>query len=364
MESKDKLIERLQELKDEYAKTKDNKATNKYVGKLRAKIASVKKDIILAGKRKHEKGFFVKKMGDATVVLMGFPSTGKSSLLNDLTKANSKTADYAFTTIGIVPGTMNFRDAHIQILDMPGIITDAHLGAGNGLSVIAQMRVADLVAFVVDVNQPSQLEYLIQELNSLHVYIKKKPSVVIVENKSNGINLINKSSLRPEEIKEIFNSFGIYNADVRIYDEMTDDELIGYVSNSSVYLNAIVVINKIDLNKDYAKISNFISTTYRLPTIAISALNSTNLNQLRDMLYSNLDIIRVYIKPRLSDDISPITIRKGSTAYDVAKILHSEFADEIKYAYITGKSVKYLNQRVSVRHMLKDGDIITFVKIK
>ncbi|ASI13367.1 ribosome-binding GTPase Rbg [Candidatus Mancarchaeum acidiphilum] len=364
METKDKLEEKLEELKDEYAKVKDNKATNKYVGKLRAKIASIKKDIVIASRRRHEKGFFVKKTGDATIVLMGFPSTGKSSLLNDLTKSNSKTAEYAFTTIGIVPGTLNYRDAHLQILDMPGIINDAHLGAGNGLSVIAQMHVADLVAFVVDAQQPSQLKYLINELNALHIYIKEKPEIIIIENKSNGLSIINKSSLRLDHIKEIFNGFGIYNADVRIYSELSEDELIGYVSHSSTYLKAIVVLNKIDLVKDYEKVAKEIKSQYPMKVVTVSALNRIGMDNLKWELYSALDLIRIYIKPRMSDEKSPITLDKGSTAYDVAKMLHSEFADEIKYAYITGPSVKYPNQRVSIKHRLEDGDIVTFVKEK
>ena len=364
METKDKLETRLEELKEEYAKVKDNKATNKYVGKLRAKIASVKKDIVIASRRRHEKGFFVKKTGDSTIVLMGFPSTGKSSILNDLTKANSKTAEYAFTTIGIVPGTMNYRDAHIQILDMPGIINDAHLGAGNGLSVIAQMRIADLVAFVIDVKQVNQIEFLMKELNSLHIYIKKKPDIVVIENKSNGINLINKSKLRNEEVKEIFNGFGIYNADVRIYDDLSDDELIGYVSRSSVYLNAIIVLNTIDLVKDYKKELDYLKSNFSLKVIPVSALNSINMEELKSTMYNALGIIRIYIKPRLSDEKSPMTLKKGATAFSVAKILHSEFANEIKYAYITGPSVKYPNQRVGIMHVLKDGDIITFIKDK
>ncbi|MCL5115512.1 MAG: 50S ribosome-binding GTPase, partial [Candidatus Marsarchaeota archaeon] len=141
----EKLDSRLEELNEEYSKTKYNKATNLHLGILRAKIAKVKREIVTAKKRRHGKGFFVKKTGDATVALAGFPSTGKSSLINVMSNTKSKTAQYAFTTLTIVPGVMLYRDAHIQIFDMPGIIEGAHLGVGGGREVISAMRTADQI---------------------------------------------------------------------------------------------------------------------------------------------------------------------------------------------------------------------------
>ena len=180
MAEKSPLENKLEELSTEYSKTKYNKATNKHLGILRKKISGIKKEITEAGRGQKGKGFFVKKAGDSTVALMGFPSAGKSSIINVLTSAKSKTARYEFTTTTVVPGIMFYNEARIQVFDMPGLIENAHLGAGGGRSVIAAMRVADLIVFVIDIDRTAHLQILLDELKALSVIINKpKPKIFI-----------------------------------------------------------------------------------------------------------------------------------------------------------------------------------------
>jgi small GTP-binding protein len=64
-------------------------------------------------------------------------NAGKSSLMSGLTGTTSIAADYEFTTLTTVPGTMEVHGAPIQILDLPGIIEGAKDGKGRGRQVIA-----------------------------------------------------------------------------------------------------------------------------------------------------------------------------------------------------------------------------------
>lgn len=360
------LDKRLEELQNEYSKTKYNKATNKHLGILRKKIAEVKKEIIEAGKGSKGAGFFIKKTGDATIALLGFPSAGKSSLINVLANTKSKTARYAFTTTSIIPGTMFYNDAHIQVFDMPGIIENAHLGVGGGRSVIAAARITDLIVFVIDIETISQLGTLISELKALNINLnKKRPNITVTELRTNGglIIEINRSGLSNGELAMVFQSFGIHNAKIRVGEQLSIDELISFVSGRAYYLKVIVALNKIDLNQNYEKVAGELQERHEIEVIPISASNETNIEKLKEEIYKNLGIMTVYLKPKdESERTMPLVMKSNATVGDAASKLHTEILDQLKCAYISGPSAKFKRQRVGAAHILRHGDTITFIK--
>lgn len=124
-------------------------------------------------------GFEVAKSGDARVVLIGYPSVGKSSLLGKITTTKSEIAHYAFTTLTSVPGVLKYQGAEIQIVDLPGIIYGASQGKGRGRQVVATARTADLVLMVLDATKSEhQRASLEKELENVGIRLnKEKPNI-------------------------------------------------------------------------------------------------------------------------------------------------------------------------------------------
>ena len=87
----------------------------------------------------------------ADVGLVGLPNAGKSSLLGRLTRAAPKVADYPFTTISPVLGTIEGEDRQAVVADIPGLIEGAAEGAGLGHEFLAHVERCAMLIHVVDV---------------------------------------------------------------------------------------------------------------------------------------------------------------------------------------------------------------------
>ena len=139
--------------------------------------------------KKGEKGegFEVLKSGDARVAMIGFPSVGKSTLLSSITKTESEQASYEFTTLTCIPGVIEYKNANIQLLDLPGIIEGAAQGKGRGRQVIAVARTADLIFMVLDATkQDIHKDLLERELESVGIRLNQKPPNIYFKAKTGG----------------------------------------------------------------------------------------------------------------------------------------------------------------------------------
>ena len=182
------IPEKIKAIQDEMARTQINKATEHHIGLLKAKIAKLKREQEFTAKKESGKkdGFNVRRTGDATVVFIGLPSVGKSTLLNRLTGSHSAIGAFQFTTLTVVPGVMKHRGAVIQLLDLPGIIKGASSGKGLGKRVLSVARNADLVLLILDVFNPYHEKVLITELDNIGIRLNQKPPNIVIEKSSSG----------------------------------------------------------------------------------------------------------------------------------------------------------------------------------
>ena len=210
------IPEKIKAIQDEIGRTQLNKATEHHIGLLKAKIAKLKREqeaIQIKKSSKKSDGFDVRRSGDATVVFIGLPSVGKSTLLNALTGSKSSVGAFQFTTVTVVPGILDYRGAKIQMLDLPGIIKGASSGKGLGKRILSVARSADIVLLVLDVFQPYHENVLINELSNIGIRL----------NPNTDAKTINQISTGKKEDK-----FGLT--------EKTFIELVKYAKNSK-YVN-------------------------------------------------------------------------------------------------------------------------------
>lgn len=357
------IEEEIRAIQEEIDKTQKNKATEHHLGRLKAKMARLKDEMIkkaIASKGGGDGGYSVKKSGDATVTLVGFPSVGKSTLINKLTDAHSEVGAYEFTTLDVIPGIMEYKQAKIQILDLPGLVKGASAGRGRGREVISVIRGCDLILMIIDVFNYQHIKVLEDELYDAGIRINQRPpDVTITKLVKGGITITSTVdlSIDDETIKTVLSEYKIHNALVNIREDITVDQLIDVIRGNRVYIPSIMVINKIDLvDREHIK-------QFPRDAVKISADRELNLDTLRDKIYDTLGFINIYLKPQgeAADMDEPLIMRGGCTVGDVCDRLHKDFRRKFRYAKVWGDSAKHAGQRVGIDHILSDGDILTII---
>lgn len=362
------IDEEIEEVKEEIRETPYNKSTEKHIGRLKAKLAKLKEKKRKKSEKKGSgKGYGIEKSGDATIALVGFPSVGKSTLLNALTGKDSEIASYEFTTLKVIPGTLKYKGANLQILDVPGVISGASEGKGRGREVISVLRNADLLLILVEPFELEQYKQVKDEIFEAGVRLNEEPpNVDIRRRESGGLDISSTVDLEmgEEEIRSILRENGIVNADVLIREKLDDDRLIDAIMDNREYIPGIVLVNKIDLvdEDQLEKIDKYVEESIEEDVLYISAKEG-DLDTLKERIFERLDFIRVYLKPRGEeiDRDEPMIMRRGATVGDLCMEIHRDLKDKFRYARIWGESAKYPNQRVGRDHTLQDEDIVSIV---
>ncbi len=134
----------------------------------------------------------------ADVGLIGLPNAGKSSLLGRLTRAAPKVADYPFTTLSPVLGTIESDDRQAIVADIPGLIEGAAEGAGLGHEFLAHVERCAMLVHLVELDplegEPeANYDAVRAELSSYGGGLDRLPELIL---------LSKRDLLPPEEVEE------------------------------------------------------------------------------------------------------------------------------------------------------------------
>jgi ribosome-interacting GTPase 1 len=314
-------------------------------------------------KRGSRVSFFIEKEGDIQVVVAGPPNTGKSLLVNKLTGARTTVADYPFSTTYPVPGMLRYNDVYFQLIDTPPLTRGVYLR-----KVVGLVRNADGVLLVLDATRDfiSDLREVLDLLRVEGVLLVKPRGRVVLDVYRTGKEGIRVTLMgrildgTMEDVRKILEGYRIFNAHVKIYGEVTLDDVEQSIFESTVYKPLVVFINKIDAVKvDDLGVRELEKILPGSPIVTGSALTGYGLNNIPPSLYSALEIIRIYTKaPNAPPSEKPLVLRKYATVRDVARSIHRDLLENFQYARVWGSSVNYPGERVGLDHVLSDGDIV------
>ena len=119
----------------------------------------------------------------ADAALLGFPNAGKSSLLRRISNATPKVADYPFTTLAPVLGTVDAPDGRqLTVADVPGLLEGASEGVGLGDEFLAHLERARLFLHVIEAHEDVEERFraIDRELAAYGAGLAERPQIVVL----------------------------------------------------------------------------------------------------------------------------------------------------------------------------------------
>ena len=275
----------------------------------------------------------IRPEGAAQVALIGPANAGKSTLHARLTGSQAEVAPYPYTTKTPLPGMLPFRDVHFQLVDLPPVSADFMESW-----YVNALRPADAAMLVVDLSDPECVDHVVairDRLDEKKVTLDEQWATAAVGDESSAAAYGVGSEQGEESVDDVPDPFRIS-------------------------LPTLLVANKSDLDPDPDEVRVLEELLgIRFPAVAVSAETGAGLDGIGPRLFDGLGIVRVYTKipGRPADTKRPYTVRRGDTVLDVARLVHKEIAESLRFARVWG-SGQFDGQQVGADHPVADGDVV------
>ena len=363
--------EKVEKLEEFLSLVPKHKGTEKLRGQVRRQISTLQKELEEKRRRRAGRGgpkFFLEKEGAAQIIILGPTKVGRSSLLTSVTNAKTEVSDYPYTTREPVPGMLQFEDLAFQLVEAPALVDGAAEGGLGGLQTLGLARNADGLVLMVDLSEDAsqQLTMILDELEEARILTQKPRGRIEIERKhvGAGLRIIVLGRLLNCNIRDVENlikGYRILDGVVKIFGEVTLDDVEDAIFERTVYRPAIVVANKRDTPEAEKALQRLKQTAGdKLPIVLVSCQTRTGLEKLGTEIFGALEIIRVYTKePKDKEPSSnPFILKRGSTVADLAKQIHSDFIERFAYARVWAKRLAFSPQKVGPSFILADKDVV------
>ncbi|KAH8054697.1 GTP binding protein [Aureococcus anophagefferens] len=341
--------DKIKELEAEYARTQKNKATETHLGLIKAKLAKLRRELETQGGKGGGgggEGFDVKKVGDTRVGLVGF-LRGQVHAADDAHGHQVRGRGARVHDATAIPGTMKYRGARIQVLDLPGIIEGAATGKGRG-------------------RQPVTHKFLIErELHNFGIRLNEEPPRVTIRKKDNGGVEFQwlcpqTQGMNTEVATRIMKEYRIMCASVTVREDISMDQFIDACDGKRTYIPCLYVMNKID-----SITIEELDIIDELPNyVPISSRDNWNIDDLMENIWQQCNMMRVYTKPKgqVPDYDEPVVLHASNPTVEPCNRIHKAIMPLFKYAWVWGSSVRHQPQKVGKDHVLADEDVIQVIK--
>ncbi len=359
------IEEKIRAMEEFLSAVPKHKGTEKLVKQVKRRLAELRRESEeRKAKERAIRGssssrLYLSKDGDAQIVVVGPPLSGKSALMKCLTNANIEPDETPYSVVEPVPGMFVEEGVYFQLVRSPSLVLE-NFSSSLNIATLSLVRNADGILIVLDATDDpiGKFERIREFFEDHGISITRPRSFVkIVKRGSGGIQLIGRlMDGTYDDVKRLLKDYGIHHATVYIQGEATLENVEDAIFGEVLYRPAIVVLSKADMAP------RIDPSDLAVPNIP-AALNECKLDRakLASTMLSELGLIRVYTKQVHSSEYSsrPLVVKRGSTVGDVAKMVHSSLYDNFKYA-VVWHAKEYPNnfKRVGLNYVLDDGDIV------
>lgn len=247
--------------------------------------------------------------GAGQALLIGVANCGKSSIVGRLTKAPVKITDFPYGTAMPTPGMAYHEDVPIELVDLPPVTPESILPA-----LINAVRHTNIVLLVADLGAPSVLEDLEAVMAALTEH------------------------------------------DITFDPPDAEDD----GDHMRVGPQGLIVCTKCDLPGAMDTFAVLEELGPKYPDmLPVSAVTGKGLDEMMRRLFVMLDVVRIYAKEpgKPADKDRPFILPTDSTVGELARMIHKDMAERLKFARVWGSS-SHSGQQVHNSHVLHDRDIV------